>query len=312
MARSRALLEKADLSLSDLQTDGGYLLAEQAMKFMQILIQESRLLKMVTFRPMNSPKMRIEGFRFGDWVLKPGVSGQALATGDRVKPDMHKVELDAQLFRAEVRLSDEVLEDQIERGQFKNSVMTALAAAMSRDVERVVINGDITSATPVLAVLDGLLVQATTNVVPVVPSAAIAKQHLTDALKTMPSEFIVNKKQMRFFTSVDAETDWRNLLAERATTVGDKFLEQDAPTLFSGVPVVDIPLFPENLGVGANETVILLCDPKNIHVGMLRNIRITTKDHPESGEIGIYASTRFDVKFAYEPAVVKVTGITVA
>jgi HK97 family phage major capsid protein len=310
--KSRALLEKADLSLSDLQTDGGYLVAEQAKKFMEILINESRLLKMITFRPMNSPKMRIEGFRFGDWVLQPGVSGQALTVGDRVKPDMHKVELDAQLFRAEVRLSDEVLEDQIERGQFKNSVMNALAKALSRDVERVVILGDTASATPVLAVLDGIIKQATTNVVTVSPIAAIAKQHLTDAIKTMPSEFIVNKKSMRFFTSVDAETDWRNLLAERATTVGDKFLEQDAPTLVSGVPLVDIPLFPENLGGGTNETVILLCDPKNIHVGMLRNIRIVTKDHPESGEIGIYASTRFDVKYAYEPAVVKVEGIKVS
>lgn len=310
--KSRALLEKADLSLSDLQTDGGYLQAEQAIKFMRILINESRLLKMVTFRPMNSPKMRIEGFRFDDWVLKPGVTGQALTEADRSKPSMHKVELDAQLFRAEVRLSDEVLEDQIERGQFKQSVMQELAKAMSRDVERVVINGDTASATPVLAVLDGIIKQATTNVVAVSPSAVISKQYLTDALKTMPSEFIVNKKALRYMTSVDAETDWRNSLAERATTVGDKFLEQDAPTLYSGIPIVDIPLFPENLGAGTNETVIILTDPKNIHVGMLRNIRITTQDRPESGEIAIYASTRFDVKFAYEPAAVKVTGIKVA
>lgn len=309
--RSRSLLEKADLELTDLQTDGGYLVDEQGIKFIEILIKESRLLKMVTFKTMKSPKMLIESFRFEDWVLQPGTPGQALAEAQRSKPKTYKAELDAQLFRAAVRLSDEVLEDQIERGQFKNSVMSALAKAMSRDMERVVISGDKTSAVPTLAVLDGILVQATTNVVAVSPIESISKEHLTDALKTMPSEFVVDKKAMRFFTSMKAETDWRNLLQERATTVGDKFLEQDAPTLYSGIPIVDIPLFPENLG-GGKETVILFTDPKNITVGMLRNIRIRTKEFPEDGEIGIYADTRFDVKFAFEPAVVKVTGIQVS
>ena len=60
-------------------------------------------------------------------------------------------------------------------------------------------------------------------------------------LKSMPSEFLRNKKQMRFFTSVDSEIDYRDLLAERATVVGDKFLEQDAPVAYSGVLVVDVP-----------------------------------------------------------------------
>lgn len=310
--RSRSLLEKADLELTDLQTDGGYLVDEQAVKFIEILIKESRLLKMVMFKTMKSPKMLIESFRFEDWVLQPGTPGQALAEAQRSKPKTYKAELDAELFRAAVRLSDEVIEDQIERGQFKNSVMRALAKAMSRDMERVVISGDKTSAHPTLAQLDGILVQATSNVVAVSPIESISKEHLVDALKTMPSEFVVDKKALRYFTSMKAETDYRNLLSERADTVGAKYIVEDAPVLHSGIPIVDIPLFPENLGTGTNESVILLTDPKNITVGMQRNIRIRTKEFPEDGEIGIYADTRFDVKFAFEPAVVKVTGIQVS
>jgi hypothetical protein len=41
----------------------------------------------------------------------------ALSDADRAKPDVSFLELDAQLFKAEVHLSDEVLEDNIERGE---------------------------------------------------------------------------------------------------------------------------------------------------------------------------------------------------
>lgn len=316
MGKNRALLEKADLALSDIIADGGYLEPQQAKKFIKLLIDESRLLKMVTFRTMDSPKLLIEGTRFGSMVLKPGVSGEALTEADRSKPDFTKVELDAQLFKGEVRIPDEVFEDIIEGGQFKNTIMQMLAERVALDVETVVVRGD-TAVVPAageeaLAVLDGVIKQAVTNVVAVAPKATIAKQHLTDAIKTLPKEYMRNKKSMRFFTSVDAEVDWRNLLAERATTVGDKFLEQDAPTLFSGVPIVDIPVFPENLGGGTDETVIIFCDPKNIHVGFHRNIKIRTQEDIVAGEIIIVPTVRFDVKFAHEPAVVKVTGIEVA
>lgn len=311
MSRNRALLEKADLAIADLIADGGYLEPEQSKKFFRILIEESRLLKMITFRPMNAPKLLLEGTRFGSMILRPGTPGQALAVGDRSKPDLHKVELDTSLFKGEVRLNDEVLEDIIENGNFKQTVMQMMAERISVDMETVVVQGDTGSADPTLAVLDGIIKQAATNVV-AGGGIAINKQMLTDAIKTMPKEFLRNKRSMRFLTSVDAEVDWRNLLAERATTVGDKFLEQDAPTLFSGVPLVDIPVFPENLGLGTDETVILFCDPKNVVVGVQRNVRIETDKDITSGEFIIVATLRFDVKYQYEPAVVKVTGVTIS
>ena len=41
---NKSLLEKADLALSDLISDGGYLLAAQAQKFMRLSIEEAVLL----------------------------------------------------------------------------------------------------------------------------------------------------------------------------------------------------------------------------------------------------------------------------
>ena len=305
---NRTILEKADLALADLTAGGGILKPAQAQKFMRLLIKESVLMKLATVVPMASPKQQISKIKFGSRILRPGAEATALGAGDRVKPDLSQVELDAKLFKAEVRLSDETLEDSIERGQLRQTIMEMMAEAIARDIEEVVVNGDTASADAFLAVMDGILVQAASNVVDAA-GAGITKDLLRDMLKTLPSEYLRDKKAMRFLTSVDADLDYRNALAERATAVGDKFLEGDTPVLYSGVPVQPVPLFPEDLGVGNDQTVILLCNPKNIHVGIWRQIRIESAREISEGVLKIVATLRFDVKYAEEPGTAKAINV---
>jgi HK97 family phage major capsid protein len=271
---------------------------------MRLLIKDSVLMKMATVVPMGSPKQQISKIKFGSRILRPGAEATALAAVDRSKPDLSQVELDAKLFKAEVRLSDETLEDSIERGELRQTIMEMMAEAISRDMEEVIVAGDTGSADPFLAVMDGVLAQATSNVVDA-GGNPISKNLLRDMLKTLPSEHLRDKKAMRFLTSVDADLDYRNSLAERATAVGDKFLEGDSPVLYSGVPVQPVPLFPENLGAGSDQTVILLCNPKNIHVGIWRQIRIESARDISEGTLKIVATLRFDVRFAEEPGTCK-------
>ena len=301
---NRTILEKADLALADLTAGGGILKPAQAQKFMRLLVKESVLLKLATVVPMASPKQQISKIKFGSRILRPGAEATALAPADRSKPDLSSVELDAKLFKAEVRLSDETLEDSIERGELRQTIMEMMAEAISRDMEEVVINGDTASADPFLAVMDGALVQATSNVVDAA-SNPIDKDLLRDMLKTLPSEHLRDKKAMRFLTSVDADLDYRNTLAERATAVGDKFLEGDTPVLYSGVPVQPVPLFPEDLGPTNDRTNILLCNPKNIHVGIWRQIRVESARDISEGTLKIVATLRFDTKYAEEPGTCK-------
>ena len=305
---NRTILEKADLALADLTAGGGILKPAQAQKFMRLLIKESVLMKLATVVPMASPKQQISKIKFGSRILRPGAEATALGAGDRVKPDLSQVELDAKLFKAEVRLSDETLEDSIERGQLRQTIMEMMAEAIARDMEEVVVNGDTASADAFLAVMDGVLKQAASNVVDAA-GAGVSKDLLRDMLKTLPSEHLRDKRAMRFLTSVDADLDYRNALAERATAVGDKFLEGDTPVLYSGVPVQPVPLFPEDLGVGNDQTVVLLCNPKNIHVGIWRQIRIESAREISEGTLKIVATLRFDVKYAEEPGVAKAINV---
>jgi hypothetical protein len=312
---NNTLLQKADLALSDLTTDGGLLQPAQAQKFMRILIKEAVVLKQATVVPMRSPKQLIEKIRFGSRILRAGNEGAALPTDQRAKPDLGLVELDAKLFKAEVRLNNEVLEDSIERGQLRQTIMQLMAERIATDMDEIILQGDTANATDsTLAKLDGLLKQATSHVVDNA-GGTTTKSIFHSMIKTMPSEFLRNKKDLRFLTSIQSELDYRDSLADRATIGGDKWLSEDIPVPYGGVPVIPVPLMPENIAFGSpvvNTTDVILTDPKNIQVGIWRNIRVETDKLISEGVLIIVATLRFDVKYAHEPAVVKGINVKVS
>ncbi len=307
---NRTILEKADLALSDLIV-GGELVPAQAKKFIRLLIKESVIMSLGQVRPMASKKQLVEKIRFGTRILRAAAESTPLPEADRSKPDLSKVELDAKLMRAQVNLNDEVLEDSIEQGSLRQTVMELMGEAISRDIDEIVVNGDTSSGDAFLAQFDGMLAAATSNVV-AGGGNPLNSDDLKGAIKAMPTEFIRNKKRLRFLTSVDAETDYRDTLSARETVAGDKFLQEDAPIMYSGIPVMDVPLFPEDLGGGNNETNVIMIDPKNIMIGFWRKIRMETDKDIEAGVLKIVASMRFDFKYVEETAVVKVTAVTVS
>ncbi len=306
---NRTLLAKADLALSDLAT-AGVLQPAQAARFIRIAISESAVMDRATVRPMRSPKELLEKIRFGSRILRAGSEATALPGADRAKPDLSKVELDAKLFKAEIDLSDEVLEDSIERGALRNTVMQLMAERTSLDMDEVLVNGDTASADPFLAQFDGIRKQATSNVVSA-GGQNLNKSVLRDAIKAMPKEFLRRKRDLVFFTGTDAEIDYRDSLADRIGTFADNNLQNEIETRYMSVPVVDVPVFPEDLGGGSNETEIILTNPRNITVGMWRRIKMETDKLVREGVLLIVASLRFDVKFQEETSVVKVTTLQV-
>ncbi|MBK7537555.1 MAG: phage major capsid protein [Myxococcales bacterium] len=309
LLQNRVLLEKADLALSDLTAGGGILKPAQAQKFMRLLIKNSVLLQQATVVPMASPKQQVSKIRLGARILRPGQEGTALGPADRTKPELSEVELDAKLFKGEVRLSDEVLEDSIERGELRQTIMEMMSEAIARDMEEVAINGDTTSTDPFLATMNGVLRQATSHVVDAA-GGPLTKQILRDLLRSLPTEHLRDKKAMRFLTSADADLSYRDTLADRATAAGDRFLEDDTPVLYSGVPLQPVPLFPETLGAGGNQTAVLLCNPKNIHIGIWRQIRLEADRDISEGTLKIVATLRFDTKYADETGVAKAISLS--
>jgi hypothetical protein len=314
MNTMRSVLEKADLALADISGTNGILQTAFARQFMRLLVKNSKILEMATVTPLRAPKQLINKIRFNSRVLRAGQEAVALVAADRSKPDLTNVEHDAALFKAEVRISNETLEDNIEGDGIRNTIMTVLSEALSRDMEEVVVQGDTGSGDAFLASFDGLLELVSTHVVNV-GTVSINKGVWRDMMKSMPNEWLRNKGALRFLTSVNAEIDYRDSLADRMTIGGDRALaglgENTAPVGYSGIPVVDIPMFPENLGGGTNTTDAILTDPKNIDVGIWRQFRIETDKLIREGQLLIVVTTRFDVVVQEELATVKATNIKV-
>ncbi len=312
MLSNETLIQKADLALSDLTSGGGLLQPAQALNFMRILIDEAVLLKQATVVAMRSPIQLIEKIRFASRILRNGAEAQPLSIGDRAKPTLGKVQLSANLFKAEVRLDNEILEDSIERGELRQTIMQLMAERIAVDMDEILVQGDTASSDTFLATFNGLLKQVSSNVFDNA-DAHLTRTTLKNMLKVMPTPFLRNKKALRFLTSIDGETDYRDSLADRATAnVGDKFVMEDAPAMYSGVPLSGVPLFPENIGTGSHGTNVVLLDPKNYNVGIWRDIRVETDKLVSEGVLIIVATLRFDAKLAEETATVKATNVNVS
>lgn len=310
MLPNMSLLQKADMALSDLSGGGGILQPETAQKFMRILIDEGVLLKMATVIPMKSYKMEVPKIRFTNRILRAGQEATALPAGDRAKPNTSNVELNAQLFKAEVRLPNEVLEDNIERDALKQTIMQLMGEAIARDIDEVAVRGDTTSSDTFLAQLDGILKQCVSNTFDA-QAQHLNKNVLKGCLKIMPSPFLRNKSLLRFMTSVHANIDFSDTIASRQTPGGDAVLADGGQARYSGIDVLEVPLFPENVGTASQCTNVVLSDPKNVTVGIWREIRLETDKDVSAGVVIIVASLRFDVKWAEETATVKATNVQV-
>lgn len=308
MASNQTFIEKADLAVSDLVTEGGFLNAEQAREFFEIMIEDSVLMGLITVKPMSTPSYELSKMGFLGRVLRGAVEGQGLPEADRSRPQMGKTTLTTVEFIAEVRIPYAAVEDNVAQGQFVPFVMELMGKAVARDMEEIVIQGDTASADPVLAKLDGFLKQATTQVVSTGQSR-LTKSILKQMVQTMPSQFYRGARDMAFVTSKNAVIDYADSLASRATALGDDFLVRAADAEYTGIPVISIPKFPENLGGGTNETNVLLSEIKNMVVGVQRDVRIETDRDISAREWIIVATVRFDSKFTHEPAVVKATEV---
>lgn len=307
MPGNQHYIEKADLSIADLSS-GGLLLPQQTKEFFDIAIDKSTLLSMVTTQTMSAPSLEVSKFGFTQRVLRPAYEGTALPEADRSKPELGKVTLTTKEFIAEARIPYGVVEDNIINGSFPQYAISRLGEAVSRDMEEILIQGDTTSPDNFLSRMDGVLKMATTQVVNA-GGNRLDKSLLKQMIQTMPSKYMRDQRSLMLLTSKNAAIDYADSLANRQTQLGDDNIKNWSVGEYAGFNVIPIPMFPENLGGGTNTTNVLLVDPKNIVVGMQRDVRIETDRDISAREFIIVATVRFGVVYKHEPALVKATNV---
>ncbi len=299
-------IEKANATLAWL-APAGQLVAEQAKEFMQLAILQSVMLGEITVTPMNAPQKQINKMVFGSTrILGPGSSGAAVPVAQRSRPDLSQTVLSTVLAKGEVRVEDEVFEDNIERQKLQTTLMALIGEKTGADMEDLAINGNPTSTDPFLALLasGGFLYQTVSNVVNA-NGVRLNKTTLRDTWKSVPRQFRRFKNTLMFFTSMDAQVDYADSIASRPTPGGDDALlktDISSAPKWTGVPILGVPLWPEQQGSSTNQTSMLVSNPKNYTVGVQRDIRLEYYRDVSAGESVFVVTLRLDAKIAHEPA----------
>lgn len=303
MTDSRNIIEKADLAVSQMISDGGYLNPEQSDNFYQKLIDQPTLLNRVRTVQMGRPKMNIDKIGFGSRILRAAPSsGTALRADERARPTFDQVQLETEEIIAEVHVPYDALEDNIEKENLQDTIMDLIAQRASLDLEELLITGNSGSDDSYLALFDGAI-QLAGNVVDGSGLSAIDKTLFKTALQNMPTQYLRNLNVMEFMLSHNNVFEYRDQLADRATGKGDDFY-LNRPTVYSfGVPIMPAALMPND--------EMLFTFPKNLIFGVQRDIMIETDKDIRSRVLIIVLTMRPAINIEEESAAVRVNNISV-
>lgn len=314
------LARRTDIALAQLEANGGLLQPEQANMFIDFIQEQPTILRQARVERMNAPTKRINRMGFASRIMRAARNGTTdnsgpygdpgaldaggndryLRAADRSAPTTRQIELTSKEIMAEVHIPYEVLEDNIEGESLESHIMRQIAERAAVDMEDWCLNADTASADDYLALTDGFLKQATSNVVDNT-SAGISPDLFEAGLLTLPQRYLRVIGNLRNYITVQDNIRYRANVAKRATGYGDSALTQDGQLVAYGVPVEAAPLMPVATG--------LFTFPSNMIFGIQRQITVETDKDIRSREIVIVLTARVDCLFDEEEAVVKYINI---
>lgn len=308
---NKELLEKADLTTADFGgSDEAPLSIEQFREFQRLAITPQVVLPEVTNVDSAARKWQQSQVSFNNRIMHPGTESTRLDSSDRVAPSTNMVEIDTTLLRGEVPVSDEVFEDQVEGDAFGTTLSEMLAEAVGRDVEELAIqadNGDAIvnhgeGASAYLQQFDGWIKQAHSgtgaNTYDATGDGTDYQKMFKELLDALPDRYKRDRTNWRYYVPVTLEEQYRDILANRATGLGDMALQGNNEITYQGIVVRGVPLFPVNSDV----SFILLANRRNLYMGWHRRITVEQFRDPREGQRSYTVTARVDAKIAEIPA----------
>lgn len=232
-----------------------------------------------------------------------GSGGVALGSADRSSPTTGKVTLTTKEIIAEVNIPYDVLEDNIERGGFEDTMMKMIIERVSIDLEELLVLGDtVGGADNYLKLFNGAIKLAVSHTHTLTGAdTAMSKNVFKQAILEMPTKYITNRPAMRMYISYDNETNYRDMVADRQTGHGDNTLQGFNPLFVFGCPIVPAIHMPD--------TKLVFVNPKNLILGIQRDIMIEVDRIIRERVIVIVLTMRIAIECEREDALVVVEGI---
>jgi hypothetical protein len=283
MKTNAQLLSKAEQIAKMAALPTIVLVAQEADKFLDYMIDESVLKNNARIVRMTGPEKNIRAIGFGSGrFLKPAAT---FSSSDYKKTwTDQKLTLVTSKVRGCVAVFDDDLEDGIDGAAFKDHLLRMVATKVANEIDEAAFISDKHglsgfASTDIRSLWDGWRYQVTHSAVGQdYYNAVTGSAHILDAaagsdfslvggiavqdtsapynwefkyskmLKTMPSKY---KKggigKLRFWQSDQVTQDYINALAARSTVLGDQAIIDSGITKFAKVPLVDCPLLPTDL-----------------------------------------------------------------
>jgi len=265
--KEEEILEKAVIQTTDL-ANGGILNSAQSKEFYTNVVDESTFLKYARTIFMTSPAQEIDKLNIGWRVAKSWTQATAPTSWDYVVPTTSKISLTTSEIIVPWEISYDTLEDNIEWEKFADTMLKMISTQFANDLEELAIDWDTTSLDTYLKLQNGIKksINGVSHVTVYSGNKVLSKDVFSDLLKSLPTKYRRNRKNLVYLVGSNAEQDYRDELTGRNTGLWDKSLTDSDNIGIFGIEIVPIPFLDDN--------TVILTVKQNFIVWIHRKIRV--------------------------------------
>ena len=316
----------------DMTTAKAILNEEQLAMFLRPATISQTILNDASFKKMNKPSMVVSSAKVVGRVLQTGYKtvNNEQVTQNQLTPatiGFGKAELNATKLKALTAIQDDDKEDNIEREQFEQTLLSMMGEAVGLDLEAVAVFGDKSytssgSADPLFSTIDGWVKSATKIKSDGAKGSGTKDFDLADGitamfdkmLYTLPQAYRQSNlmKDLVYYVPFEVFKNYRNYLVDRETGLGDSTLLNNPELEYMGIPVKYAPVLDAADGRTVHGNVAsILTVPEFLWFGVYREVSVEPKRVPEDEETQYFYRLRCDASVEYADSIV-VADITAA
>ena len=308
---------------SDMSSAKALLNDEQFAQFMRAATINQTILADASFRRMNSMSQVVSSTKVTGRVLQNGYDSNG-ATEDQLTPatiGFGKAELNATKLKALTSLLDDDKEDNIEREQFEQTLLSMMGEAVGVDLEAVCVFGNSAytsggSKDPLFSTFDGWLKGATAVKSDGAKGSDSADFVLANTgvvgmfdamLKKLPAAYRQANlmKDLVFYVPYEVYEAYRAFLIDRETGLGDSTLLNADELKYKGIPVKYAPV----LDAADGRTVYgkvpsILTVPEFLWYGVYKDLSVEPHRDVANEKTDYYYRIRCDAANQWTDAVI--------
>lgn len=226
---------------------GGQLNPKQQKEFFRLIRSLPGMFNICRFETVDQKRHHIDRLHIGEPIthaVEENSNEAHLAV-----PKTSQIEIHTKKVKSSWNITTEALVENIEKGNFEQTIMESMTERIGTDLELLAIQGNAekykNDNSPLGLLLrrdDGWDVLTEGAHIVDCGGSTIQRGIFAEMIRRMPPQYLADPG-LRWIVSRSTMVDWMDLIADRGTAQGDRALEGQAPAPY-GIPMVAIPLIP--------------------------------------------------------------------